>query len=341
MLFPNELLNVDEENYIEKIYQYNNWVLGTEKVEKNSDFLNKCKKNSKGDNFTLKAIHLADGLEVSYIKFKSHSSTQIERDDLRYPYVLIIPIEYELDEKCKREHSTKGIQCSEFPTTIEADKEIKIILINLNLSFLKSHFNSAFLKSTLTSIKIDPEFEREGVILLSEYFKNIGNSLLEIFSSSFPLSKDKLQEYFLFRTLDSLFRILFISKNYNINLKNKIRYSSNDIDRIIKAREILISDLENPPNISDLAKKVSLNTSKLKAGFKEIYKDTIYGYLNNYRLDITYNYILKDGLNVTEAATLIGYSSLSKFSIAFKKKYGINPSYLLKMRQIKTTKIAV
>jgi AraC-like DNA-binding protein len=341
MLFPNELIHLEEEVYIKKICHYSDWVYTDEQDEKIPNLLGKCKVNAVGDNFILKTIHLTEGLEVSYIKLKSTSSIQIERNDLRYPYLFLIPIQFDLNEKSKLDQSTKGIQCAEFPATINAENEIKIILINVNLSFLKSHFNSSFLNTSLANINVDADAEKEGIIFLTEYFQNIGNSLLEIFSSSFPLSKDKVKEYFLFRTYDALFRILFISKNYNINVKNKIRYSNIDINRIFRARELLVSDLENPPRISDLAKKVSLNTSKLKAGFKEIYKDTIYGYLSNYRLDLTYNLILNDGLNVTEAATSIGYSSLSKFSLAFKKKFGINPSYLLKMRQNKTSKVAV
>lgn len=341
MLFPNELIHFEEEIYIKKICHYSDWVFSNTQDESIPNLLEKCKANAIGENFTLKTIHLAEGLEASYIKFKSNTTIQIDRNDVKYPYLFLIPIQYELDEKSKLEQSTKGVQCTEYPATIKAEQEIKIVLINLNLSFLKSHFNPVFLNSTLPKINFDPEIEKEGIILLTDYFQNIGNSLMEIFSSSFPLSKDKLKEYFLFRTYDALFRILFISKNYNINVRNKIRYSSIDIDRIFRAREILISDLENPPRINDLAKKVSLNTSKLKAGFKEIYKDTIYGYLSNYRLELTYNLILNEGLNVTEAATSIGYNSLSKFSIAFKKKFGINPSYLLKMRQNKTSKVAV
>lgn len=341
MLIPNEIIHLEEEVYIKKICQYSDWVFVKEQENEIPTLLHKIKDSAIGDNFILKTIHLAEGLEVSYLRYKSHNSIEIERKDLRYPFLFLIPIQLDLNEKSKLEQSTKGIQCTEFPASINAENEVKIILINVELSFLKSHFNSSFLNMTLSKINVDMDKGEEGIIFLTDYFQNIGNSLLEIFSSSFPLSKDKLREYFLFRTYDALFRILFISKNYNINVMNKIRYSSIDIDRIFRARELLISDLENPPRISDLAKRVSLNTSKLKAGFKEIYKDTIYGYLSNYRLDLTYNLILNDGLNVTEAATSIGYSSLSKFSIAFKKKFGINPSYLLKMRQNKTTKVAV
>ncbi|MDZ4725697.1 MAG: AraC family transcriptional regulator [Leptospira sp.] len=341
MIFPNELIHIEDENYIKKICQYSNWVNSEETQDKIPGMIKKIKSVAEGESLTLKTIHLAEGIEVSYIKIKSQSTIQLEREDINYPYLFLIPLQLDISEERKMKLSTDGIQCENFPANLSSEKEIKVILINVNMSFLKSHFTQEFLDTALSNISMNPESRKEGLIFLSEYFQNIGNSLVEIFSSSIPLSNDKQKEYFLFRTYDALFRILFITKNYNINVKNKIRYSNIDINRIFRARELLIADLENPPNISELAKKVSLNTSKLKAGFKEIYKDTIYGYLSNYRLDLTYNMILNEGLNVTEAATSIGYSSLSKFSIAFKKKFGINPSYLLKMRQNKSSKVAV
>lgn len=52
----------------------------------------------------------------------------------------------------------------------------------------------------------------------------------------------------------------------------------NILKKIKEAKEILITELKNPPTIAELARKVSIPEYQLKSGFKELYGNTIYGY---------------------------------------------------------------
>lgn len=52
-----------------------------------------------------------------------------------------------------------------------------------------------------------------------------------------------------------------------------------NIDRIYQARDILVTCLENPPLISELAQQVELSESTLRRGFKKLFNTTIIGYL--------------------------------------------------------------
>lgn len=102
-----------------------------------------------------------------------------------------------------------------------------------------------------------------------------------------------------------------------------------DRDKIIKAREILLQHIGEPITIKALSRKVAINECYLKKGFKEIFGTTIFDFYQSQRMEHA-KYLLYDkGLSVTEVSLLLGYSSISHFSTAFKKHTGIKPCELL------------
>jgi AraC family transcriptional regulator, transcriptional activator of the genes for pyochelin and ferripyochelin receptors len=88
----------------------------------------------------------------------------------------------------------------------------------------------------------------------------------------------------------------------------------------------LLQDLENPPSLLELAKLVGLNDYKLKSGFRHVFGTTVFGYLHQQRMQQAYRLLTTSDLTVTEVANQVGYTSLSAFSTAFKKFFGISPS---------------
>jgi AraC-like DNA-binding protein len=44
------------------------------------------------------------------------------------------------------------------------------------------------------------------------------------------------------------------------------------------------------PGLQELADEIGLNLKKLKMGFKQIYGDTVYGFLFDYKMDLLENY---------------------------------------------------
>jgi len=98
-----------------------------------------------------------------------------------------------------------------------------------------------------------------------------------------------------------------------------------DVELLEEARHILLNRCQDPPSISELAACVGLNRTKLKAGFKELFGTTVFGFVRSQRLDKALE-LLRDGAcNVTEAAQSVGYSSLSAFSLAFQAEFGFTP----------------
>ena len=109
------------------------------------------------------------------------------------------------------------------------------------------------------------------------------------------------------------------------------KFLANEADRekIIKAREILLQHIGEPITIKALSRKVAINECYLKKGFKEIFGTTIFDFYQGQRMEHA-KYLLYDkGLSVTEVSMLLGYSSISHFSTAFKKHTGLKPCELL------------
>ncbi len=103
------------------------------------------------------------------------------------------------------------------------------------------------------------------------------------------------------------------------------RLSRTDEERIYHARDLLLAHAQEPLSLPELARKAGLNEFKLKNGFKKIFDNTVFGYLNDYRLEQSRELIRQGELSFTDIADTLGYSSLQHFSNAFRKKYGKSP----------------
>ena len=100
--------------------------------------------------------------------------------------------------------------------------------------------------------------------------------------------------------------------------------------KIRKAKEIILANLAEPPGLQELADQIGLNLKKLKMGFKQIYGDTVYGFLFDYKMDYARRLLDTGSYNVNEVGLKIGYSTGSHFIAAFKKKFGTTPKkYIL------------
>jgi len=119
---------------------------------------------------------------------------------------------------------------------------------------------------------------------------------------------------------------------------NENRY----IARIHLAREILLSRLENPPTLLELAQIVGVSDAcgglrlrTLRRGFQELFSTTVFGYLSSIRTQQAEQLLREGKLSVAEVANLSGYSQQGHFAAAFKRKFGITPrEYLSGKRNI-------
>jgi AraC family transcriptional activator of pyochelin receptor len=104
--------------------------------------------------------------------------------------------------------------------------------------------------------------------------------------------------------------------------------------KIRKAKEIIISRMAEPPSLQELANEIGLNIKKLKEGFKQIYGDTVFSFLFDYKMEHARRLLESNQFNVNEVGVQIGYSTSSHFIAAFKKKFGTTPKkYVMSLNQ--------
>jgi AraC-like DNA-binding protein len=102
-----------------------------------------------------------------------------------------------------------------------------------------------------------------------------------------------------------------------------------DREKIMRAREVLLQHIGEPITIKELSRKVAINECYLKKGFKELFGTTIFDFYQGQRMEHAKYLLYEKGLNVTEVSAMLGYSSISHFSTAFKKQTGLKPCELL------------
>lgn len=109
----------------------------------------------------------------------------------------------------------------------------------------------------------------------------------------------------------------------------KFLTNEQDREKIALARSILLEHIGEPLTIKELSRKAAINECYLKKGFKEMYGTTIFDFFQSQRMEHAKYLLYEKGLTVTEVSAMLGYSSISHFSTAFKKHTGLKPCELL------------
>ncbi len=118
----------------------------------------------------------------------------------------------------------------------------------------------------------------------------------------------------------------FFNKGENPNEANcPFLHDEEVVRKIRQAKEILLHEHQNPPSMEQLSQRTGLNLYKLKEGFKNVYGQPVFTYLNDYRMEKARQMLETRQHQVNEVAFAIGYSNPSHFITAFKKKYHITP----------------
>lgn len=99
-----------------------------------------------------------------------------------------------------------------------------------------------------------------------------------------------------------------------------------EVQRVDAARDYLMAHFVTPPRISELARQVGLNQTRLKACFKARVGMTIYDFILQRRMDHARE-LLEDGsYSISEVAYRVGYSYPASFTAAFRRRCGIRPN---------------
>jgi AraC-like DNA-binding protein len=123
---------------------------------------------------------------------------------------------------------------------------------------------------------------------------------------------------------------LFFNKNEDTNIEQcPFLVDEENVRKIRKAKEIILAQMSEPPTLQELSSEIGLNIKKLKEGFKQIYGETVYGYLIDHKMNEARRMLNAKQHNINEISLRLGYSTSSHFISAFKKKYGTTPKKYL------------
>ncbi len=107
--------------------------------------------------------------------------------------------------------------------------------------------------------------------------------------------------------------------------KDRFLKTRQDHEKIIAVRDLINERVHCPPNLSEIARSVGLNEFKLKKGFKEVFNNTVFGYLTDQRLHLAQRYLKDTQKTAAEISAELGYATPQHFNNAFKKKFGSTP----------------
>ena len=126
---------------------------------------------------------------------------------------------------------------------------------------------------------------------------------------------------------------LYFNRNEDTNIEQcPFLVDETNVTKLRRAKDIIVSKMAEPPSLQELADEVGLSLKKLKEGFKQIYGDTVFGFLVEHKMEFARKMLEAGDSNVNEVGLKVGYSTSSHFIAAFKKKYGTTPKkYLMSL----------
>ena len=193
-------------------------------------------------------------------------------------------------------------------------------LVSLVISLEKFHglfSQDASYVTFLSEDNRDKKYYKDGVI--SPSMAVVLNQLL-----SFNLNSSIKSLYFKGKAYEML--SLFFNRSEDANIEQcPFLVDEENIAKLKKAKDIIISEMAEPPTLQELADRIDLSLKKLKEGFKQIYGDSVFSFLFDYKMEVARKLLESGDYNVNEVGLKVGYSTASHFIAAFKKKYGTTP----------------
>ena len=210
----------------------------------------------------------------------------------------------------------------ELPLNLEIEPNSWVISVIISIQKFHSLFsNEANYITFLSTDNKDKKYYNEG---------NISPSMAIVLSQLFHYNLHPSIKNLYYKGKGYELLSLYFNRTEDPNAEQcPFLIDEENVLKIKKAKEIIIANMTEPPRLQELADQVGLNLKKLKMGFKQIYGDTVYGFLFDYKMDFSRKLLDSGSYNVNEVGLKIGYSTGSHFIAAFKKKFATTPKKYL------------
>lgn len=205
----------------------------------------------------------------------------------------------------------------DLPIDIELVPEAKLVSVLISIEKLHTFFTrEAGIIPFLNEENKSKKYYADKSISASESIV-----LSQIMSHKVQPSMEKL---YLKAKIYELLSIYFQPQDDSSNNCPFLQQEEN-VEKIRKAKNIIIERMAEPPSLQELADEIGLPLHYLKDGFKQIYGDTVFNFLWEYKMEYARRKLDTKKYNVSEVAYEIGYSTPSHFIAAFRKKFGTTP----------------
>lgn len=115
------------------------------------------------------------------------------------------------------------------------------------------------------------------------------------------------------------------------SLKDVNKINHHDLKQIMSIESRYFVITQPLPSVEFLAREAGMSLSKFKKCFKEIYGLPPYEYHLNQKLETAKTQLLQNKWSVSEIASQLGYTSSANFDKAFKKRFSMSPTAMLKL----------
>jgi len=292
-----------------------------EATPENDDIKNVVKRS-------FKEIVVEDGFSVLTFQNESNMAQSVERD---------IDSSYIQFHFCVK--GTSKFVFNEGKYTLDILEENSLLLYNPQRSLpidLEVNSNSWMVSIIVSIKKFHGLFSQEADYITFLSGDNKGKKYYKDgkISPSMAIVLNQLINYNLNRSIKNLyFRAkayellsLYFNRSEDANVEQcPFLIDETNVIKIRNAKDIIISRMAEPPSLQELSEEIGLNLKKLKEGFKQIYGDTVFSFLFDYKMEVARNLLKSGEHNVNEVGLKVGYSTSSHFISAFKKKYGTTP----------------
>lgn len=206
----------------------------------------------------------------------------------------------------------------ELPIDLKVEPNSWIVSVLISIQKFHGLFSQeADYISFLNSENKDKKYYKDGVI--SPSMAIVLNQLI-----NYNLNPSIKQLYFKGKAYELL--SLYFNRSEDADVEQcPFLVDEANVIKIRKAKDIIISRMAEPPTLQELADEIGLNIKKLKEGFKQIYGDSVFSFLFDYKMEVARKLLEAGDDNVNEVGHKVGYSTSSHFIAAFKKKYGTTP----------------
>lgn len=204
-----------------------------------------------------------------------------------------------------------------FETLLPSKTKFRTLMLAIDAANLKEllgqNEENIILKNILTS---------DQPLLFEELVSpQIQKVVSEIIDATIP---ETLQNFYFKIKAEELICLLFAEllkrENTPVHALNE-----NDVQKVYHIRDSMLSILNTPPVLSELAAKAGMSESKLKRLFKQIFGNSLFNYYQSFRMKEAARLLKERKLSVSEVGFRMGFINLSHFTKVFEEHIGMKP----------------